>query len=283
MQDIVWPPDGQGPKLSLNGKTGPRTVRSMRYYRYVREWMEQHPKRSIPSAILFPSKKTGGILNVGSLRTIYTEELRPFFTKLLDEPIGQEDRNRIRILLEKSWTPKVFRHTTATEYSPILSAPDANQWFGWTENSNTSSFYHHYNGDEASKSLMSAFGIVPRQQALPKMRECPNVTCKELNTPDAPFCVKCSVPLTVAGHIEQGHQKEKEMQALRNEILETKAAQQKKDSEMQVLKEQIEEIRYLYQDLIQRNTFAYNLTKDRRWEPAPNLLLPENRGNEESS
>jgi integrase len=34
MQDVVWPPDGQGPKLQLNGKTGPRTVRSMRYYRY---------------------------------------------------------------------------------------------------------------------------------------------------------------------------------------------------------------------------------------------------------
>lgn len=70
----------------------------------------------------------------------------------------------------------------------------------------------------------------------------------------------------MAGHIEQGHQKEKEMQALRSEILETKAAQQKRDSEMQVLKEQIEEIRYLYQYLIQRNTFAYNLTKDGRWE-----------------
>jgi hypothetical protein len=68
----------------------------------------------------------------------------------------------------------------------------------------------------------------------------------------------------VAGHIEQGHEKEKEMQALRSEILETKAAQQKRDSEMQVLKEQIEEIRYLYQYLIQRNTF--NLTKDGRWE-----------------
>src|SRR5215469_14801812 len=116
MQDIVWPPDGQGPKLSLNGKTGPRTVRSMRYYRYVREWWEQHPKRSIPSAILFPSKKTGGILNVGSLRTIYIEELKPFFTKLKDEPIGQEDRNRINRLLEKSWTPKVFRHTTAKTF-----------------------------------------------------------------------------------------------------------------------------------------------------------------------
>jgi integrase len=222
IEDIVWPPDGQGPKIQLNGKTGPRTVRSLRYYKYLMEWWEQHPKRSIPSAILFPSKKTGGILNVGSLRTIYIKELRPFFVKLLDDPIGQEDRNKINRLLEKSWTPKVFRHTTATEYSSLLSNPDANQWFGWTENSNTSSFYRHYNGDESSKSLMVAFGLSDPKQRLPRQRECTNVTCKELNTLDAPFCVKCRIPLTVPGYMEEGHRKEQEIDSLRDEILETR-------------------------------------------------------------
>jgi hypothetical protein len=49
-------------------------------------------------------------------------------------------------------------------------------------------------------------------------RECPNVTCKELNTPDAPFCAKCGVPLTVAAHIEQGHQKDQEMQQLKERM-----------------------------------------------------------------
>jgi hypothetical protein len=56
-----------------------------------------------------------------------------------------------------------------------------------------------------------------------------------------------------------------------------------KDREIRELKEQVEGIRLEMEDLIKRNTFAYNLTKDGRWEPAPNLLLPENRGNEESS
>jgi len=68
--------------------------------------------------------------------------------------------------------------------------------------------------------------------------------------------------------------KDREMQALRNELLETKAAQQKKDSEME-LKEQIEEIRYLYQSLIQRNTTARNLTSE-GWVDAPNLLVVNN-------
>lgn len=42
-------------------------------------------------------------------------------------------------------------------------------------------------------------------------------------------------------------QNEAKLQALHNELLETKVAQQNKDSEMKELKEQIEEIRYLYQ------------------------------------
>ena len=71
--------------------------------------------------------------------------------------------------------------------------------------------YRNYYGDEASKHLMISFGLEPQsQKVLPKMRECPNVICKELNTPDTPFCVKCRVPLTVAGHIEQAHQKERD-------------------------------------------------------------------------
>jgi hypothetical protein len=112
----------------------------------------------------------------------------------------------------------VFRHTTATEYTSLLSDANAKQWFGWSDDSHTPSNYRHYYGDEASNRLMESFGLAPVQnQKLPKYKECPNVTCKELNIPDAPFCAKCRVPLTVPGHIEQDHQKEREIAALREQ------------------------------------------------------------------
>jgi integrase len=223
IEDIIWPPDGQPPRFILNGKTGPRVNRSMRYHKYLRNFIDQHPKRSIPSSILFYSKKTGGILNEDALRLIYVDKLKPYFTKLLDNPIGQDDRNQILHLLKKPWNPNVFRHSTATEFAGILSDADAKQWFGWTDNSDMPSNYRNYYGDEASKHLMISFGLEPQsQKVLPKMRECPNVICKELNTPDTPFCVKCRVPLTVAGHIEQSHQKGQDMQALRNEMAQSK-------------------------------------------------------------
>lgn len=183
----------------------------MRYHKYLRNFIDQHPKRSIPSSILFYSKKTGGILNEDALCQIYTKKLKPYFVKLLDTAIGQDDRSKIFHLLKKPWNPNVFRHTTATEYSGILSDADAKQWFGWADDSDMPSNYRNYYGDEASNRLMESFGLAPvRNQKLPKYKECPNVTCKELNIPDAPFCSKCRVPLTVVGYIEQGHQKERD-------------------------------------------------------------------------
>jgi integrase len=100
IEDIIWSPDGQPPKFILNGKTGPRVNRSMRH-KYLRNFIDQHPKRSIPSSILFYSKKTGGILNEDALRLIYVDKLKPYFTKLLEQVIGQHDRSQILRLLNK--------------------------------------------------------------------------------------------------------------------------------------------------------------------------------------
>lgn len=101
IEDIIWPPDGQPPKFILNGKTGPRTNISMRYHKYLRNFIDQHPKRSIPGTVLIYSKKTGSILNEDALCQIYTKKLKPYFIKLLDTTIGQDDRSKIFYLLKK--------------------------------------------------------------------------------------------------------------------------------------------------------------------------------------
>lgn len=242
IEDIIWPPDGQPPKFILNGKTGPRVNSSMRYHKYLRNFIDQHPKRSIPSSILFYSKKTGGILNEDALRLIYVDKLKPYFTKLLEQAIGQDDRSQILRLLNKPWNPNVFRHTTATEFAGILSDADA---FGWADNSDMPSNYRNYYGDEVSKRLMISFGLEPQsQKALPKMKECPNVSCKELNIPDAPFCVKCRVPLTVSGFMKQDRQKDQEMYELKEQM---KKMGQKTD----VVERQLDSMEYWIVKLIQ--------------------------------
>jgi hypothetical protein len=66
----------------------------MRYHKYLRNFIDQHPKRSIPSSILFYSKKTGGILNEDALCQIYTKKLKPYFVKLLDTAYEVEEGKR---------------------------------------------------------------------------------------------------------------------------------------------------------------------------------------------
>jgi integrase len=237
IENIIWPPNGEPPLFTLNGKTGPRVNRAMRYHKYLRNFIDQHPKRSIPSSILFYSKKTGGVLNEDALRLIYVDKLKPYFTKLLDDPIGQDDRNQILHLLKKPWNPNVFRHTTATEFAGILSDADAKQWFGWTDNSDMPSNYRNYYGDEASKRLMISFGLEPQsQKVLPKTRECPNVSCKEFNTPDASFCVKCRVPLTVPGFMEQEKKKNHEIYEMKEQMLKMQDSFESLQEDLRVMK-----------------------------------------------
>jgi integrase/recombinase XerD len=223
--DLKWPSDGSGPSFEVTGKTGCRELKIVHpyYANYVKQWIELHPKGEVPSSYLIYSKKTGGKLAVDSLWSIYTRELKPFFTNLRNDAIGQVDRNRIERLLLKPWNPYVIRHSTATRYlGPNIRMPPkiANQWFGWSDTSNMAATYQHFYGNEAAEVLAEAFGLAPkvRQEPFPQLRQCTNVTCKEMNNPDAPFCVKCRVPLTVVGYIEDRNQEEEEKAKQRDEL-----------------------------------------------------------------
>jgi integrase/recombinase XerD len=218
MGDIKWLPNGQ-PTFPVTGKTGRRQLRilSPYYIDYLKKWIELHPKGRVPSSYLIYSKKTGGKLTPNSLWSIYERELKPYFTKLVDEAIGQDDRKQIEQLLLKPWNPYVIRHSTATEYlvrKRRLSGNHANQWFGWKKESNMPAVYGHFYGNEAEELLAESFGLQEiKKESLPELRVCTNVNCKELNNPDAHFCNRCRTALTITGHLEREDKLEEALQA----------------------------------------------------------------------
>src|SRR5215469_3840043 len=197
------------------------------------------PKRAVPSSRLILSRK-GGSLNENSLRDYYTRTLKPHFTNLLNEAIGQEDRNQIQEMIRKPWNPYILRHSTATEFlgRRNLNADLGKQWFGWSENSNMPSIYENFDGHEAAEVLAEKFGLKPqtKQEFLPRLRECPNVTCKELNTPDAPLCAKCRVPLTVPGFMEQDKKKNDEIYEMKEQMLKMQHSLGSLQQDIQVMK-----------------------------------------------
>ena len=63
--------------------------------------------------------------------------------------------------------------------------------------------YLHYFGNEASESLLEAYGIVTKdnqQNDALRPKQCPN--CNEPNKPDGKFCAKCRMVLTYDAYSE---------------------------------------------------------------------------------
>ena len=76
------------------------------------------------------------------------------------------------------------------------------QHAGWTPGSQMNLKYLHYFGNESSKSLLEANGIVASGKQIDQLRpkQCPN--CIEPNKPDSKFCAKCRMELSYDAYTE---------------------------------------------------------------------------------
>jgi hypothetical protein len=182
--------------------------------------------------LLHNSQNPGKAVQVGTMHKAYIR-YKKYFTKLLSRDIPEEDKKRIENLLKKPWNPYVHRHSAITEKSGILSSDSKlRQFAGWSVTSNMNRRYVHFTGGEAMNDLLRAKGLIKNDKQSINILQpiiCPS--CKESNKPDAQFCFKCNFV--------------KSFDAYRKSIEE----RERKDQEMHELKEQIEELRYLYQDL----------------------------------
>ncbi len=203
IKDIIFKSAGsrQYAEVLVNGKTGSRHIPLIDSIPYVKDYLDyEHPQPSNPNAIFISGvgKSIGRSIDSHSISLIYNAYKRNSFPKLLQNPnIQSEDKPRIRELLKKPWNPYIRRHSSLTEKSKILKEHTLRQFAGWTTGSNMPQKYLHYFGNEASESLLEAYGIITKDQNLSdalRPKQCPN--CNEPNKPDSKFCAKCRMVLT---------------------------------------------------------------------------------------
>ena len=106
-------------------------------------------------------------------------------------------------MLTKPWNLYVFRHSALTEKSLILKEHVLRDHAGWTMTSKMPQVYIHYFGNESSKSLLEARGIIKEKDkgmAALKSKQCPN--CGEPNKPNIKFCAHCQMVLTYDAYNE---------------------------------------------------------------------------------
>jgi integrase/recombinase XerD len=219
INDVMFKTSGdyQYAEITVNGKTGIRTIPLFSCIPYLKDWLDEHPQRGNPNAMLFPSMsdKNFGRKMMGSegIRLVYRKYKLNYFPRLLENPsVAQEDKTKIKDLLKKPWNPYIRRHSALTEKAQILKEPILKQHAGWSGRSQMNMKYEHWFGNESSQSLLEAYGILPQDNQnkdMLKPKQCPN--CNEPNKPDSKFCAKCRMVLTYDAYNETVEsQKEKE-------------------------------------------------------------------------
>jgi integrase/recombinase XerD len=225
-------------EVFVNGKTGTRHIPLIDSIPYLKDYLNnEHPQAENPNAILLCAygKSINKALKSLSLNSIYKNYKNNFFTGLLKDPnVPQDDKQKIQELLKKPWNPYIRRHSALTSKSKILKEHTLRLYAGWTANSNVPQRYINYFGDEASESLLQAYGIIPASGPLNnvlKSKQCPN--CNEPNKPDSKFCAKCRMVLTYDAYnetIEETQQKGLELQKLK----------EKQEQDMRAMRDEME-------------------------------------------
>ena len=198
-----------------SGKTGSRTLPLIHSLPYLKEWLEDHPTGTNPDSWLFVSFANvtfGSKLSYDGLSGHYKYYYKSrYFPKLVeDETVPQADKSIIRNLLTKPWNLYVFRHSALTEKSTILKEHLLRNHAGWTMTSKMPNLYIHYFGNESSKSLLEARGIIKKTSSelvALKSKQCPN--CDEPNKPDSKFCAHCKMVLTYDAYNEAVDERDK--------------------------------------------------------------------------
>ena len=191
-------------EITVNGKTGCRTLPLIESIPYVKEWIQFHPTGTNQDSWLFISlsNKNKSIcpLTRDGLLKHYKEQYRDrLFPKLLeDKNVSEVDKAYIRNMLTKPFNLHVFRHSALTEKSSYLKEHMLRSHAGWSLTSKMPQRYLHYFGHESSKSILQIKGIIKENEDIQntklKPRYCPN--CNECNKSESKFCIKCKMVLS---------------------------------------------------------------------------------------
>jgi hypothetical protein len=218
--------DKQYAEVTVNGKTGTRQLPIINALPYLKDYMDTCV--GDPKSYLIRSAKTFGKLGSRSVNAIYAHYKQEYFPRLLKEPddiVPKKDKEAIKLLLAKPWSPYIFRHSALTAYSKVLKESVLRSHAGWTHRSPMPERYLHYFGNESSESILQAMGLKPSSpEELNKLAPviCPN--CGEGNKQQVRFCANkaCRMVLSFDAYTdavgEAVDNKNKELESLQQRI-----------------------------------------------------------------
>ncbi len=191
MKDIV-DKDQYGTKLTVNGKTGERTVRICDSAPSLDIWMKEHPCRENPNAPIFcgvNGDKRGKLVGDN------------YFRILLHELAEKAN-------IKKPVNPHHFRHSAASRNAHYLTEAQMNDYFGWQQGSTQAGVYVHSIGKKTDDAILMMHGKKKRdeQETVKEPKTCPR--CKTVNDHIANVCQVCGLGLDKKSIMEYDRQKD---------------------------------------------------------------------------
>ena len=228
LEDLKFKSNSDGTKqyaeITINGKTGQRTVPLINSLPYIKEWILDHPSSSNSKEWIFISEgKTSfgrKITRDGLLKHFQEYYRDKYYPNLIkSQNIPESDKAFIKSILMKPINLYIFRHIALTAKSTILNEHMLRNHAGWSNTSKMPQVYIHHLGGASSKQLLEAYGIIKKdkeqEEGTRKVTLCPN--CSEPNK-DNKFCFKCKLVLSVESYNEVRDEDKKKMDVLENDM-----------------------------------------------------------------
>ncbi len=186
--------DRYGAVISVNGKTGRRNIRLISSVPDIQAWINIHPLKHDPDAPLFVTSRRRGT----TVKRITVRRVENIFSRLGDLAGCPRDTN-----------PHAFRHGRLTVRGKQLTEAELREYAGWSRRSAMAAVYVHLSGRDIDNKILEIEGVKPEEETAPDPMAtviCPR--CKKPNSPDARFCMVCSMAMTdqVAQELQEAQQ-----------------------------------------------------------------------------
>lgn len=187
--------DNYGSVIMVNGKTGPRRVRMIKYTRDLVGWLDKHPLKDNPEAPVWISlgyNTKNNLISYAEVEILLKRLAVKIGLGKWDGGNGGISGKARGHYVGKPVNPHSFRHARATSLAKYLREAIMKEHFGWEKDSRMTSVYYHINGSDVDKALLEANGINSEMEISKPLvtRVCAN--CSEVNSILAHFCKKCN-------------------------------------------------------------------------------------------
>lgn len=169
--------------VRVDGKTGERRVPIVQSLPWIMRWLDEHPAKDNPDALLWLSKY--GKYYGHPLRYVGVQRLL--------------QRTMSRAGINKPCNAHHFRHSRATLIAPKYSETILCRLMGWELGSKMVKTYVHTSGSQVEDAFLKTNGLKQKDEEKPIIRTC---VCGTTNTPDASYCYKCGKAMDTATFIQ---------------------------------------------------------------------------------